>query len=84
MPTRIVLVRCRFSPVAVAEDVSEELFVFLREHRAEFPSVAVREVAVRHYPHGTLAAHRSPPGSLDEAVRVAGRVTALETRLVHA
>jgi penicillin-binding protein 2 len=46
-----------FSPVPVAEDVPEELFVFLREHNYEFPSVDVSEVAVRAYPEGALAAH---------------------------
>ncbi|MBW3548157.1 MAG: penicillin-binding protein 2, partial [Actinobacteria bacterium] len=46
-----------FTPVPVAEDVPEEALIELRERRHEFPGVAAEQVAVRSYPHGTLAAH---------------------------
>ncbi|MDP9019827.1 MAG: penicillin-binding protein 2 [Actinomycetota bacterium] len=46
-----------FTPVPVAEDVSEEALIELRERRREYPGVEAQQVAVRSYPHGTLAAH---------------------------
>lgn len=46
-----------YTPVPVAEDVSEELLVYLSEHRTAFPGVAVEPKAVRAYPFGSLAAH---------------------------
>ncbi|MBW3645085.1 MAG: penicillin-binding protein 2 [Actinobacteria bacterium] len=46
-----------FTPVPVAEDVPEEALIELRERRHEFPGVDADQVAVRSYPHGTLAAH---------------------------
>lgn len=46
-----------FTPVPVAEDVPEEALIELRERRHEFPGVDAEQVAVRFYPHGTLAAH---------------------------
>ena len=46
-----------YKPVPVAEDVPEELVVYLREHSDDFPGVAARAVAERSYPHGALAAH---------------------------
>lgn len=46
-----------FTPVPVAEDVPEEALIELRERRHEFPGVDAEQVAVRSYPHGTLAAH---------------------------
>ncbi|MGH9267680.1 MAG: penicillin-binding protein 2, partial [Acidimicrobiales bacterium] len=46
-----------YRPVPVADDVAEEVALFLREHRAEFAGVGVATVAQRSYPHGSLAAH---------------------------
>lgn len=46
-----------YKPVPVADDVPEEIVVYLREHAQDFPGVAARAVAERTYPHGTLAAH---------------------------
>jgi penicillin-binding protein 2 len=46
-----------FTPVPVAEDVPEDALIALRERRHQFPGVAADQVAVRAYPHGTLAAH---------------------------
>lgn len=46
-----------FAPVAVAEDVSEDLAVEVRERQEELPSVGTRRVAVRTYPNGRLASH---------------------------
>ncbi|HEX4902461.1 MAG TPA: hypothetical protein VFV42_06600, partial [Acidimicrobiales bacterium] len=47
----------RYAPVPVADDVTEELKIYVEEHQAEFPAVAVERVAVRRYPFGTRAAH---------------------------
>jgi penicillin-binding protein 2 len=47
----------RYAPVQVAEDVTEELKIYVEEHRSEFPAVAVERTAVRRYPYGTRAAH---------------------------
>lgn len=47
----------RYAPVPVAEDATEELKIFVEEHEALFPSVAVERVAVRRYPFGTRGAH---------------------------
>ncbi len=47
----------RYAPVPVAEDVTEELKIYLEEHADLFPSVAVERVAVRRYPYGNRAAH---------------------------
>jgi penicillin-binding protein 2 len=47
----------RYAPVPVAEDVTEELKIYVEEHEEVFPSVAVERVAVRRYPFGTRAAH---------------------------
>lgn len=46
-----------YTPVPVAEDVSEDVMVLLRERQAEFPAVVAKRVAVRTYPNGPLAAH---------------------------
>ncbi|MGI8686756.1 MAG: penicillin-binding protein 2 [Acidimicrobiales bacterium] len=46
-----------YKPVPVAEDVPEEVVVYLREHSTDFPGVAATAVAERTYPHGSLAAH---------------------------
>ena len=47
----------RYAPVPVAEDVTEELKIYVEEHQELFPAVAVERVAVRRYPFGTRAAH---------------------------
>jgi penicillin-binding protein 2 len=47
----------RYAPVPVAADVSEELKIYLEEHRDQFPSVVVERTAVRDYPYARLAAH---------------------------
>lgn len=46
-----------YKPVPVAEDVAEEVVVYLREHSSDFPGVEATAVAERTYPHGSLAAH---------------------------
>ena len=46
-----------YKPIPVAENVPEEVVVYLREHSADFPGVAAAAVAERTYPHGALAAH---------------------------
>jgi penicillin-binding protein 2 len=46
-----------YTPVPVAEDVDERLMIDLRERQDEFPGVVARRVAMRSYPHGSLAAH---------------------------
>ena len=46
-----------YKPVPVAENVPEDVVVYLREHSADFPGVAAAAVAERTYPHGGLAAH---------------------------
>ena len=54
------LVDVRFSPytpVPVGEDVPQELEVYLKEHKEDFPSVDVQAKSVRSYPYGAVAAH---------------------------
>ncbi len=46
-----------YTPVPVAQDLPEELKIYLDEHADEFPSVAVERTSVRSYPYGQLAAH---------------------------
>jgi penicillin-binding protein 2 len=46
-----------FVPTPVANDVPEDLEVLLAENQQMYPGVQVEPVAVRYYPHGTLAAH---------------------------
>jgi penicillin-binding protein 2 len=46
-----------YKPVPVAEDVSKEVAIFLREQHLDFPGVEVTRVAERIYPQGPLAAH---------------------------
>ena len=48
-----------YRPVPVAEDVSEDVVVYLRERAAAFPGVQTATVAARAYPTGAapLAAH---------------------------
>jgi penicillin-binding protein 2 len=56
-----------FKPVPVAEDVSEQLEVYLTEHAAEFPTVDAARATVRQYPYGSLLAHvLGYVGQLDE------------------
>jgi penicillin-binding protein 2 len=47
----------RFRPVPVAEDVREELVVYLKERSQDFRGVDVVTSYQRAYPSGTLAAH---------------------------
>jgi penicillin-binding protein 2 len=47
----------RYAPVPVAQDVPEQLKIYLEEHTDEFPSVSVERMAVRSYPYGQLAAN---------------------------
>lgn len=46
-----------YRPVPVAEDVSEEVIVYIRERQDLFPGVEATQLAQRAYPYGTLAAH---------------------------
>ena len=46
-----------YKPVPVAQDVPEDVVVYLREHSRDFPGVAAAAVAERTYPYGPLAAH---------------------------
>jgi penicillin-binding protein 2 len=45
------------APVTLRQDVGFYLVAYVEEHQREFPGVSVERVFVRHYPHGTLAAH---------------------------
>jgi penicillin-binding protein 2 len=45
------------APVTLRQDVGFYLIAYIEEHQEEFPGVSVERVFVRHYPHGTLAAH---------------------------
>ncbi len=45
------------APVTLRSDVGHYLVYYLEENRDRFPGVEVQRVFVRHYPHGTLAAH---------------------------
>src|SRR3954452_5906017 len=45
------------APVTLRQDVEFDLIAYVEENQAMFPGVAVQRVFVRHYPHGTLAAH---------------------------
>jgi penicillin-binding protein 2 len=45
------------APVTLRQDVGFYLIAYIEEHQREFPGVSVQRVFVRHYPHGTLAAH---------------------------
>jgi penicillin-binding protein 2 len=45
------------APVTLRQDVGFYLIAYVEEHQREFPGVSVQRVFVRHYPHGTLAAH---------------------------
>jgi penicillin-binding protein 2 len=46
-----------YAPVPVAQDVTEELKIYVDEHAELFPSVEVERVAVRRYAFGSRAAH---------------------------
>jgi penicillin-binding protein 2 len=46
-----------YTPVPVADDVDERAMIELRERQDEFVGVVARQVAVRDYPFGDLAAH---------------------------
>ncbi|MGN6665012.1 MAG: penicillin-binding protein 2 [Solirubrobacterales bacterium] len=45
------------APVTLRQDVGFDLVAYIEENQSKFPGVAVQRVFVRHYPHGTLAAH---------------------------
>lgn len=45
------------APVTLRQDVGFYLVAYVEEHQREFPGLSVQRVFVRHYPHGTLAAH---------------------------
>jgi penicillin-binding protein 2 len=45
------------APVTLRQDVGFDLVAYIEENQERFPGVAVQRVFVRHYPHGTLAAH---------------------------
>lgn len=45
------------APVMLRQDVGFDLIAYIEENQDMFPGVAVQRVFVRHYPHGTLAAH---------------------------
>lgn len=46
-----------FIPTPVASEVPEDLEILLAENQLRYPGVDVDRIAVRDYPHGTLAAH---------------------------
>ncbi|MGQ0679457.1 MAG: penicillin-binding protein 2 [Actinomycetota bacterium] len=46
-----------YSPVPIADGVSEETVAYIREHQDRFPSVITESVPTRIYPNGRLAAH---------------------------
>lgn len=46
-----------YVPVPVADNVPEELKIWIDEHNADLPGVEAERVAVRAYPYGQLAAH---------------------------
>lgn len=45
------------APVTLRSDVEFDLVAYIEENQRQFPGVAVQRVFVRHYLHGTLAAH---------------------------
>lgn len=45
------------APVTLRRDVGFDLVAYVEENQDEFPGVAVQRVFVRHYPHGSFAAH---------------------------
>jgi penicillin-binding protein 2 len=45
------------TPVTLRRDVGSYLVFYLEENQERFPGVKIERVFVRHYPHGSLAAH---------------------------
>ncbi len=45
------------APVTLRRNVGYDVVYYLQENQDRFPGVQVQRVFVRHYPHGTLAAH---------------------------
>jgi penicillin-binding protein 2 len=45
------------APVTLRKDVDFDLVAYLEENQSQFPGVSVQRIFVRHYPHGTMAAH---------------------------
>ena len=45
------------APVTLRRDVGYDVVYYLQENQSRFPGAQVQQVFVRHYPHGTLAAH---------------------------
>jgi penicillin-binding protein 2 len=67
------------APVTLRQDVGYYLVAYVEEHQREFPGVSVERVFVRHYPHGTLAAHLlGSVGEINEEELKEGRYRALE------
>ena len=46
-----------FVPTPVASEVPEDLEILLAENQIQYPGIDVDRIAVREYPHGTVAAH---------------------------
>lgn len=46
-----------FTPVPVAENVPEDVVVYLREHQGQFPGVETKAQPTRIYPQGRLGSH---------------------------
>lgn len=46
-----------YTPIPVAEDVTEDQLVYIKEHQDEFRGVIIETRPVRIYPKGRLAAH---------------------------
>lgn len=45
------------APVTLRKDVNYDLIAYVEENQSKFPGVSVQRIFVRHYPHGTFAAH---------------------------
>jgi penicillin-binding protein 2 len=45
------------APVTLRKDVGFDLVAYVEENQRRFPGVSVQRIFVRHYPHGTMAAH---------------------------
>ncbi|HET7121903.1 MAG TPA: penicillin-binding protein 2 [Solirubrobacterales bacterium] len=45
------------APVTLRKDVGFDLTAYVEENQRQFPGVSIQRIFVRHYPHGTLAAH---------------------------
>lgn len=55
------------APITLRHDVGYDVVYYLRENQDRFPGAQVQRVFVRHYPHGTLAAHvLGSVGEVDE------------------